>query len=65
MLGVLFGGNSNSDTEIEGAVFVIPSIVESAPRKAHDLVRDSLDGYLKYSGDIDDTESFKHAAPGF
>ncbi len=65
VLGVLFGGNSNSDTEIEGAVFVIPSIVESAPRKAHDLVRDSLDGYLKYSGDIDDTESFKHAAPGF
>jgi len=65
VLGVLFGGNANSDTEIEGAVFVIPSIVESAPRKAHDIVRESLESYMKYSGDIDEMASFKHAVPGF
>jgi pilus assembly protein CpaC len=65
VLGVLFGGHTNSDTELEGAVFVVPSIVEGAPRKAHDLVKTSLDSYLEYSGAIQHVESFPHAAPDY
>jgi len=65
VLGVIFGGHANSDTEIEGAVFVVPSIVEGSPRKAHDLVKTSLDSYLEYSGSINLVESFTHGAPAY
>ena len=65
VLGLLFGGHSNSDTELEGAVFIVPSIVEGAPRKAHDLVRSSLDDYLRYSGAIDEADSFTHSPPDY
>lgn len=65
VLGVLFGGHSNSDTELEGAVFIVPSIVESSPRKAHDLVRTSLETYLRYGGSIDEVESYLHAPPDY
>ena len=65
VLGVLFGGHANSDTELEGAVFVIPSIVEPTTRKAHDLVGTSLESYLRYGGQIDQVESFPHTPPDY
>ena len=65
ILGAIFGGHSASDAETEGAVFIVPSIVEAAPRKAHDLVRSSLETYLRYDGSIEDVESFLHSPPDY
>lgn len=65
VLGLLFGGHTNSEAEIDGAVFIIPSIVESVPRKAHDIVETAMTSYEDYSGSIDKLQSFKHAPPDY
>lgn len=65
VLGLLFGGHTNSENEIEGAVFIIPSIVESVPRRAHDIVDMAMKNYENYSGGIDKVESYTHAPPAY
>jgi pilus assembly protein CpaC len=51
VLGLLFGGHTNSVSEIEGAVFVIPSIVESVPRRAYNIVNAAMNIYNNYNAD--------------
>ncbi len=65
VLGALFGGHSNTEEEIEGAVFIIPSIVESVPRKAHDIVESAMTQYEDYSGAIDEVRSFAPSPPAY
>ena len=61
VFGHLSGGHANSDTELEGAVFVIPS----EPRIAHVTVRDSLASYARYAGAIDEARSFADPPPDY
>jgi len=63
VLGLLFGGHTNSEVETEGAVFIVPSIVEAVPRKSFDSVQAAMKSYEEYSGDIDSVESFPHRPP--
>jgi pilus assembly protein CpaC len=65
VLGVLFGGHTNSETEVEGAIFIIPSIVESTPRKAHDIVETAMKQYETYSGRIDKVSSYPKTPPDY
>jgi pilus assembly protein CpaC len=63
ILGVLFGALSSSMEEIEGAIFVIPSVVESVPKATYDIVREALDQYDQYSGDPRYARTFQKAPP--
>jgi pilus assembly protein CpaC len=65
VLGLLFGGHTNSEQEVDGAVFIIPSIVESAPKRAHDIVETAMSQYEDYSGEIKDVKTFEKNAPDF
>lgn len=65
VLGALFGGHSNTEQEVEGAVFIIPSIVESVPRKAHDIVESAMTQYEDYSGAIENVRSFVPTPPAY
>ncbi len=65
VLGLLFGGHTNSEAEIDGAVFIIPSIVESVPKKAHDIVETAMTQYEEYSGAMDKVHSFKASPPDY
>jgi pilus assembly protein CpaC len=65
VFGLLFGGHSNTEEEIEGAVFVIPSIVESVPRKPYDMVDSAMTQYEGYSGSIDEVRSFTKEPPAY
>ena len=53
VLGALFGSHANTSAEVEGAVFIIPSVVDSVPRRAHDIVGTALKTYESYSGALD------------
>jgi pilus assembly protein CpaC len=67
IIGVLFGSHQDQNQQVEGAVFVIPSVVESIPRGADEIMREALDSYTDYSGDIEKTKSFEENpehAPG-
>ena len=59
VLGLLFGGHSNQEQEVDGAVFIIPSIVESVPRKAHDIVDTAMTQYESFSGSLDPKKSYR------
>jgi pilus assembly protein CpaC len=63
VLGVLFGSLSNDSEDVEGAVFVIPSVVESVPRGQYDIVKEALDQYDDYSGDIKSVKTYQKAPP--
>jgi pilus assembly protein CpaC len=65
ILGLLFGSHQNSVNDIEGAVFIIPSIVESVPRGSHNIVDVAMKEYENYSGNIDPVASYPHAPPAY
>jgi pilus assembly protein CpaC len=61
VLGVFFGTHADQKEDVEGAVFIIPSIVESAP--VTDIVKAAMAQYEEYSGDIDEVNSYPKAPP--
>ncbi len=65
VLGLLFGGHTNSENEVEGAVFIIPSITESMPRKAYDIVDIAMKQYEDYSGNMENAVSYPHSPPNY
>lgn len=63
VLGVLFGSLSNASEDVEGAVFIIPSVVESVPRAQYDIVKEALDQYEDYSGGIKSVKAYQKTPP--
>lgn len=65
VLGLLFGSHTNQEQEVEGAVFIIPSVVETAPRRSHDIVGSAMKQYEDYSGKIDGVTTFVANPPAY
>jgi pilus assembly protein CpaC len=65
VLGLLFGSHTNNEAEVEGAVFIIPSVVETAPRRSHDIVAAAMKQYEDYSGNIEHATSFTNNPPAY
>lgn len=62
-LGVLFGSQYDAWEDVEGAVFIVPSVVESVPRGQYDIVKEALDTYDDYSGNLRDVKAFPKSPP--
>jgi pilus assembly protein CpaC len=58
VLGVLFGTHSDAQDDVEGAIFVVPSVIESVPKGAADILKEALSEYEDFSGDIDDIKIY-------
>jgi pilus assembly protein CpaC len=52
VLGILFGSHQDAVSDVEGAVLIIPSVIESLPRASLDGVRRALSQYEEFSGKI-------------
>jgi pilus assembly protein CpaC len=52
VLGILFGSHQNAEADVEGAVLIIPSVIDSLPRASLDGVRKALAQYEEFSGKI-------------
>jgi len=63
ILGALFGSQSGSREDIEGAIFIIPSVVEAIPRTSQDLVGTAMRQYERYSGDLEDMNAYDKKIP--
>jgi pilus assembly protein CpaC len=61
ILGVFFGAHSNSKSETEGAVFIIPSVVEVPEKSATASVDEAMKQYERYTGDMQDVRPFDKA----
>jgi pilus assembly protein CpaC len=59
VLGLLFGAHSDQEAETEGAVLIVPSIVEAPEKSALRSVEEALTEYERYSGDTANLHSFE------
>jgi len=59
VLGLLFGSHANLDLQTEGAVFVVPSVVESVPSAAAEMVETAISKFADYSGDIKNVNAYE------
>ena len=67
LLGILFGSHGDSKEEVEGAIFVVPSVIESIPKGAQEIIDEALAQYESFSGDMDDVNAWEKdpaRAPG-
>jgi len=53
LIGLLFGSHGDQEEEVEGAIFVVPSVIESIPKGTQELLDDAMRDFKAYSGDID------------
>lgn len=58
VLGLLFGKHSNAELQTEGAIFVVPNVVEAVPNQAAEMVQSALAKFQDYSGSIDKMEVY-------
>jgi pilus assembly protein CpaC len=65
VLGLLFASHTNAILETEGAVFVVPSVVEAIPKRAFDMVDAAMRHYEDWQGDIDEARSYTHDPPSY
>lgn len=64
ILGILFGSHSETNLQTEGAIFVVPSVVQSIPSSAAELVDLALKKFDDYSGDIDEVHAYDRKPGG-
>lgn len=58
ILGLLFGTHSNSELQTEGAIFVVPNVVEAVPSQAAEMVEGALAKFADYSGAVDKVDAY-------
>lgn len=63
VLGILFGSMRDAWQDVEGAVFIIPSVVESVPRGQFDIVKEAFEQYDDYSGDVRGVKTYQKTPP--
>ena len=64
ILGILFGSHANTELNTEGAIFVVPSVVQSIPNSAAELVDLALKKFDDYSGNIDKVNAYDRRPGG-
>jgi pilus assembly protein CpaC len=67
LLGILFGSHADSEEEVEGAIYVVPSVIESIPRGAQEIVDEALGQYSEFHGDMNAVKAWEKdptRAPG-
>lgn len=63
VLGILFGSHGDDKDDVEGAVFIVPSIVDTVPKSSMELINHAMTTYREFSGDIESVDSFQKAPP--
>ena len=63
VLGVLFGSHGNTTLDTEGAIFIIPSVIDTVPKSAADVIKNALSQFKDYSGDVEQVDSWNKTPP--
>ncbi|MBX3193147.1 MAG: pilus assembly protein N-terminal domain-containing protein [Labilithrix sp.] len=63
VIGLLFGSHANTELQTEGAIFVVPSVVEAVPSQAAEMVASAIAKFQDYSGEIENVNAYDKA-PG-
>jgi pilus assembly protein CpaC len=63
VFGVLFGSHQDSRSEVEGAIYIVPSVLESIPTASLDLIDAAVKTFDDFSGDLEHARAFDHRPP--
>lgn len=58
VLGLLFGSHADDELQTEGAIFVVPNVVEAVPSQAAEMVESALAKFADYSGAVDKIDAY-------
>jgi pilus assembly protein CpaC len=58
LIGILFGSHAQSKIETEGAIFVVPSVIQTVPSDASELVSIALSKFKGYSGEVETVNAY-------
>ncbi|HSO37916.1 MAG TPA: pilus assembly protein N-terminal domain-containing protein [Labilithrix sp.] len=58
VLGLLFGTHADDELQTEGAIFVVPNVVEAVPSQAAEMVESALAKFADYSGAVDKVDAY-------
>ena len=65
IIGVLFGTNQRRGQATQNVLFVVPTIVQSVPRRQRDYIREAYENFSRFSGWIHEYEMFERNPPGY
>ncbi|MCL2778041.1 MAG: pilus assembly protein N-terminal domain-containing protein [Polyangiaceae bacterium] len=63
VLGLLFGSHAQEKSETEGAVFIVPSVVDTVPKSAIELINNAMASYKDYEGEIGSVNVYPKTPP--
>ena len=63
VLGLLFGTHSDQKNAVEGSIFIVPSVVDTVPKSALDLINNAMTTYKEYSGEIEYVDAYPKTPP--
>jgi pilus assembly protein CpaC len=64
VLGLLFGSVEKQSEDVEGALFIVPSVIDTATPRASELIDRAVRQFKKYSGDLDQVAPYDEQPPG-
>jgi pilus assembly protein CpaC len=56
VLGLLFGTHTETSSNTENVVFIVPSVVDAASFNVRTRINDALEVFREYDGDLDDAD---------
>lgn len=60
LFGVLFGSHQDNKSEVEGAIYIVPSVLETVPTGSLDLIDAAVKTFDDFSGNLDSARAFEH-----
>jgi len=63
ILGLLFGSHSDNLEEVEGAIFIVPSVIETVPAANLEVITKAIQQYESFDGDVRAVRAFDHKPP--
>jgi pilus assembly protein CpaC len=63
VLGVLFGSLQHEESDTEGAIFIVPSVIDSLPAASASLIEHALREYEHYAGGIGRVAPYSRTPP--
>ncbi len=63
VIGLLFGTHAQEKQDTEGAVFIVPSVVDTVPKSALELINNAMGTYREFSGEIEYLDTYPKTPP--
>jgi pilus assembly protein CpaC len=63
VIGLLFATHAQEKQDTEGAVFIVPSVVDTVPKSALELINNAMGTYREFSGEIEYLDTYPKTPP--